>query len=462
MPDAPGGSAGSSGGESGRRFDFPESPLTAPATESERWLFGLTRFGMKPGLDTIRALAAAFGDPQRGLRFIHVAGTNGKGSVCHLLERQLRAAGYRTGLFTSPHLLHVGERLRIDGVPLDDAGVGALVERVAPAVSEREATFFETITLMSLLHFAERGVDWVVWETGLGGRLDSTRVAAAEAAVVTGISLDHSRYLGSDLAGIAREKLAIGIAGRPLYSAIVAPDLRRVAVEMAASIGFALVEREAALTWRLEGAELVIEGGAIPAAAAIAGRYPLPGLAEVQAGNAALALLALADLGARRGERLLPADPGAALAATALPARFHRLPGAPLRVIDGGHNPEALRLTLAAWLRLLAAEGLPAESACVIFGCMADKEIEPMLALLAECPCRVILTAARQPRAMSPAALAERAGEAAARWEGAADLEGALALAGSAPALVTGSFYLAAEGYVCLGGEGAPTQSSLT
>jgi hypothetical protein len=227
MPDdstAP-GTAGELGGgsESGRRFDFPESPLVAPATETERWLFGLTRFGMKPGLDTIRALAAAFGDPQRGLRFIHVAGTNGKGSVCHLLERQLRAAGYSTGLFTSPHLLHVGERLRVDGVPLDDAGVGALAERVRSAVVEREATFFETMTLMGLLHFAAAGVDWVLWETGLGGRLDSTRVAEAEAALVTSISLDHSRYLGSDLAGIAREKLAIGLPGRPLYSAITAP-----------------------------------------------------------------------------------------------------------------------------------------------------------------------------------------------------------------------------------------------
>lgn len=469
MPDEPGGGggeagggAGSSGGEPGRRFDFPESPLTAPTTETERFLYSLTRFGMKPGLENIRALAARFGDPQRGLRFLHVAGTNGKGSVCHLLERQLRAAGYRTGLFTSPHLLHVGERLRVDGVPLDDAGVGALVERVAPAVSECEATFFETITLMGLLHFAERGVDWVVWETGLGGRLDSTRVAAAEAALVTGISLDHSRYLGSDLAGIAREKLAIGIAGRPLYSAITSPELRAVAREMAASVGFELVERDAALAWRLAGTELLIEGGAVEAAGAIAGRYPLPGLAEVQAGNAALALLALADLGARRGERLLPADPGAALLATSLPARFHRLPGSPLRVIDGGHNPEALRLTLAAWLRLLAAEGVAAESACVIFGCMSDKEIEPMLALLADCPCRVILTAARQPRAMSPAALAERAGEAAARWEGAADLEAALAAAGSAPVLVTGSFYLAGEAYLCLGGEGSPSQSHLT
>ena len=144
------------------RFDFPESPTLAPATDTERWLYGLTRFGMKPGLRNIEALVTRFGHPERGLRFLHVAGTNGKGSVCHLLECQLRAAGFRTGLFTSPHLVHVGERLRVDGAPLGDDGIATLGEQVAPAVTELAATFFETLTLMALLHFAEREVDWVL------------------------------------------------------------------------------------------------------------------------------------------------------------------------------------------------------------------------------------------------------------------------------------------------------------
>jgi len=427
------------------RFDFPETPLIAPATETERWLYGLTRFGMKPGLRNIEALVQRFGRPDRGLRFLHVAGTNGKGSVCHILERQLRAAGFRTGLFTSPHLLHVGERLRVDGSPLSAADVAALVERVASAVSDQEATFFETLTLMALLHFAEREVDWVLWETGLGGRLDCTRVVDAEASLLTGVSLDHTKYLGDSIEAIARDKLGIGRAGRPFYSALGDTRLRDLAAEEASAVGFELVERDVVLDWRLVGEDLLVEGGAL------AGRYALPGLPAVQAGNAALALLALSDLGRRRGERLLPEDPGAALAATDLRGRFHRVREMPPLVVDGAHNPEALAGTLKAWLELLAETGIPAAEAALVFGCMADKEVAPMLELLASQPCPVILTAARQPRALAAAELAAQAGRAAKDWRGASELAGALATYGKGPLLITGSFYLAAEAYLALG-----------
>jgi dihydrofolate synthase / folylpolyglutamate synthase len=427
------------------RFDFPESPLIAPATDTERWLYGLTRFGMKPGLRNIEALVTRFGRPDRPLKFLHVAGTNGKGSVCHMLEAQLRAAGYRTGLFTSPHLLHVGERLRVDGLPLGDADVAALVEQVAPAVSELEATFFETLTLMALLHFAEREVDWVLWETGLGGRLDCTRVVDAEASLLTGVSLDHTKYLGDTIEAIARDKLGIGRPGKPFYSALVDPGLRALAVEEAAASGFDLVERDRALDWRLEEEELLIADGPL------AGRYPLPGLPEVQAGNAALALLALMDLGRRREERLLPEDPASALIDTELQGRFHRVRETPPLVVDGAHNPEALAGALKAWLSLLEREGIPAAEAPVLFGCMADKEVSPMLELLAGQPCPVILTAARQPRAMPAGELAARAGSAAESWIDAHELAAALTEHGGGPLLVTGSFYLAAEAYLALG-----------
>lgn len=429
------------------RFDFPESPTLAPATDTERWLYGLTRFGMKPGLRNIEALVTRFGHPERGLRFLHVAGTNGKGSVCHLLECQLRAAGFRTGLFTSPHLVHVGERLRVDGAPLGDDGIATLGEQVAPAVTELAATFFETLTLMALLHFAEREVDWVLWETGLGGRLDCTRVVDADASVLTGVSLDHTKYLGATVQEIARDKLGIGRRGRPLYSALADAGLRAIAVEEAAAAGFELVELVDVLDWRLEGESLRIANGPL------AGRYPLPGLPAVQAANAALALHVLDDLGRRRGERLLPNDPGAALAATALPARFHRWREAPPLVIDGAHNPEALAGTLAAWQALLAVRDISPDAARVVFGCMADKEVAPMLELLAAQPCPVTLTAARQPRALPVAELAARAGAAAARWDGAPTLDAALAAHGDGPLLITGSFYLAGEAYAALRGE---------
>ena len=432
-------------GDPPRRFDFDESPITAPITDTERWLYGLTRFGMKPGLRNIESLVERFGRPDRALRFLHVAGTNGKGSVCHMLDAQLRAAGFRTGLFTSPHLLHVGERLRVNGEPLGDAAVAALVERVAPAVSELEATFFETLTLMALIHFAESGVDWVLWETGLGGRLDCTNVVEADASLLTSVSLDHTKYLGDTVEAIARDKLGIGKPGRPLYSALVDEQLRRVAREEADAKGFVLVERDESLDWRRDGDELLVESGIL------SGRYPLPGLPAVQAGNAALALLALADLGRRRGEFLLPVDPAEALAATALPGRFHRLRGAPPLVVDGAHNPEALRATLSAWRGLLAEENVDAREACLLFGCMADKEVAPMLELLAGWPGRVILAAAKQPRALAVDEIATLAGAAGASWERGGHLDEALRELGEVPLLITGSFYLAAEAYAALG-----------
>jgi len=448
----------------GRRFPFPESPLLPPETETERFLYSLTRFGMKPGLANIEALAKRFGHPERRLRFIHVAGSNGKGSVCAFLESLLRAAGRRTGLFTSPHVLHVGERLRVDGRSLDDAGVAALTERVADAVREREATFFETLTLMGLLHFEAAGVDWVLWETGLGGRLDSTRVAPADLAVLTTISREHTRYLGGTLAEIAREKLAIGRPGKPFHVGLRDPALVDLARGEAARIGFELRLLDETLPHRLDGGDLVID---TPADARLAGRYPLPGLPAIQVRNAALALAVLADLEARRGERLLPGDPAAALAATPLPARFHRVQAAPPLVLDGAHNPEALAATLAAW------DALAGEAGVTVFGCMADKEVPELLALLAARPRRVVLTAANQPRALAPDDLLARAaggapadsdgtapGDPAATpradglpgWRAAPDLAAALRAAGEdAPVLVTGSFYLAAEAYHLLG-----------
>ncbi len=426
-----------------RRFDFDESPLTAPITDTERWLYGLTRFGMKPGLANIEELARRFERPDRGLKFLHVAGTNGKGSVCHILDAQLRAAGFRTGLFTSPHLLHVGERLRVNGEPMSDGAVAALVERVAPDVSELEATFFETLTLMALLHFADSDVDWVLWETGLGGRLDCTNVVEAEASLLTSVSLDHTKYLGSTVDEIARDKLGIGVPGRPFYTALTDDRLRRIAGEEAERAGFDLVQRDEALDWRLEEGELHIESGAL------AGRYPLPGLPEVQAGNAALALLALSDLGRRRRELLLPFDPAESLAATALPGRFDRVRTDPPLVVDGAHNPEALAATLSAWRRL--PKGGDVESACLLFGCMSDKEVRPMLDLLSDWEGRVILTAAAQPRALPAEELAAMAGAGGERWEHSPNLRAALAQAGSVPLLVTGSFYLAAEAYAALG-----------
>ena len=429
---------------SGAALPYEESPLLPPLSDAERWLYSLSRFGMKPGLHNIHALLDRFEHPERDLRFLHVAGSNGKGSVCMMLDALLRSSGRATGLFTSPHLLHVGERMRLSGRPCPEDRFAELLSSVEGAVSDLQATFFETMTLLSLLHFREAGVDWVLWETGLGGRLDCTNAVESEAAALCSLSLEHTRYLGASLEEIAREKLAIGRPGRPLFCCPLPGDLTALAREEAERIGFRLLELNSLLDWLpIRGGLRITRGGG--ALGSLAGDYELPGLSAVQAGNAALALAMLAKLGEERGERLLPDDPAAALASVSLPARFDLIRRDPPLVLDGAHNPEALAATLSAWLELGAgAAGEP----LVVFGCMEDKERPELLDLLAAHPGRVLFTAAQQGRATPPAWFLEQPQAAGSSWGCAASLAEALChevLLG--PLLVTGSFYLAAEAY---------------
>ncbi|MBC8368250.1 hypothetical protein H8E52_12660, partial [bacterium] len=204
--------------DTSRHFDFPEAPLILPETDAETWLYGLSRFGMKLGLANIVELANRFDNPQRGLRFLHVAGTNGKGSVCYYLESLLKSSGHSVGVFASPHLLHVGERIRVNGELLSHDDLASYVERVRADVEELRATFFEAMTLIALLRFAETGVDYVAWETGLGGRYDSTRVADPVACCITRVGLDHTKYLGTTLEEIALDKMGIGRPDVPLFT----------------------------------------------------------------------------------------------------------------------------------------------------------------------------------------------------------------------------------------------------
>ena len=205
----------------------------AEAIES---LYSLRLFGAKLGLENPRRLAALAGRPQARLRLIHVAGTNGKGSVCALVESVYRAAGYRVGLFTSPHLVSFRERLQINRVPIDEAGVVELVDEMAPLLAEfgeSRPTFFEVVTVMALRYFAFRQCDVVVWETGLGGRLDATNIVEPIASVITNIHHDHEKWLGSSLREIAYEKAGIIKPGIPALTAATQPEalaeIRKVA-----------------------------------------------------------------------------------------------------------------------------------------------------------------------------------------------------------------------------------------
>ena len=192
-------------------------------SEAIRFLYDLQFFGMKLGLENALRLAALAGNPQERLRFIHVAGTNGKGSTCAMLEGIYRAAGLRVGLFTSPHLVSFAERIQVDRRLIGQDDVARLVEGMRSLLQSGDfrgasPTFFEVVTVMALQYFAGQGCDLVIWETGLGGRLDATNIVTPLASVITNIQLDHQKWLGETVAEIAREKAGIIKPGIPVIT----------------------------------------------------------------------------------------------------------------------------------------------------------------------------------------------------------------------------------------------------
>ncbi|MGZ4965488.1 MAG: bifunctional folylpolyglutamate synthase/dihydrofolate synthase, partial [Limisphaerales bacterium] len=180
-------------------------------SEAIQYLYSLRRFGAKLGLDNTLALAGLFGNPQNRLKFIHVAGTNGKGSTCAMLESIYRAAGLKVGLFTSPHLVSFRERIQVNREMIHENEVAVLVDDLKFRIKELKThpTFFEVVTVMALRYFATKSCDIVIWETGLGGRLDSTNIVTPLASVITNVQLDHQQWLGNTISEIAREKAGI-------------------------------------------------------------------------------------------------------------------------------------------------------------------------------------------------------------------------------------------------------------
>lgn len=196
------------------------------------YLYRLRLFGTKLGLENIEHLANALGKPQNRLNFIHVAGTNGKGSVCAYLNSIYKQAGYKVGMFTSPHLVRFGERLQINGEPIDDQDLITLVAKVRKALPKLPdqiiLTFFEFLTGMALHHFADEHCDIVIWETGMGGRLDATNIITPECSIITNVSLDHQAWLGHTIEQIAREKAGIIKPGKPVITATTEPEVIEV------------------------------------------------------------------------------------------------------------------------------------------------------------------------------------------------------------------------------------------
>jgi len=375
------------------------------------WIYSTRETNIKFGLEKTHRLLDALGRPEKNLRFLHVAGTNGKGSVCAMLDAILRRSGYRVGLFTSPHLMDFRERIRVDGEMISESDAVAGLSRIKWTVEEWEngPTFFEIATVLALDYFAAQGCDFVVLETGMGGRLDSTNAVTPLVSVVTPIAMDHMSWLGDTLPKIAGEKAGIIKSGVPVVSSPQAPEAASVLAAKALDVGSVL--------------EFVSEPWL--------GSVALVGLH--QRWNAALAVAAVKAAGIACTEETI----SDALASVSWPARFQFL--SERFVLDGAHNLHSARALVETWRGVFQDE-----RATVVFGALQDKEYEGMLEVLAEIASDFVFVPVRNDRSAS---LESFSGFARAPFTLAADLRAALDLAfsGSRLVLVTGSLYLAGE-----------------
>lgn len=348
-------------------------------TEAIHWLFSTQLFGIKLGLDGPRELLRRYlAFPPCGVKVIHVAGTNGKGSTCAFIDSVARASGIRTGLFTSPHLIDYRERIKVSGAEISEEDCTRhLIElRALCETLETHPTFFEITLALAMRYFAETECELIVLETGMGGRLDATTAVPADVAVITPIGLDHTQWLGDTIAAIAGEKAGIICAEKPVISAPQEPDAARVIAEQANEMRAPLT----VVAQPLEG-------------------YTLSLIGTHQPWNAAVAMAALFAAGVclrydavRHG-----------LSHTQWPGRFEIIPsGEQTIILDGAHNPHAAKVLAETW-----HQQYPGKTATLIFSAVASKDVRGVLSLLAPLACRVLLCPVNSPRALSHAELLE-------------------------------------------------------
>jgi dihydrofolate synthase/folylpolyglutamate synthase len=430
-------------------------------TESVRTLMALGRELASPqqarvqkfGLANTAALAEALGNPQQKIPCVHVAGTNGKGSTAAMLESIIRSAGLRTGLYTSPHLERINERIRINGEDISDKDFAAAWTRVHASIESLLAsgklaahpTYFECITALAFSAFAESRVVFAVYEVGLGGRLDSTNIVVPEVAVITSIDFDHEAYLGHSIAEIAGEKAGIIKPGAWVVSSAERPDARAVIKKRCSEVGARLLEVDAA--WKLK--EAGISGGCYRAVATptdsgakIALEPPLPGRFQIR--NALTAATA-ARLLAERGFPIKDDAIERGIRSVRWAGRLERLSERPAVYLDGTHNPAGAKELLKFWKENFAARRI-----FLVYGAMRDKAVDEIAGLLFPFADFVVLTEPLQPRAISAPLLAEMTAHLAKDSivvpDPAAALERAIEMAsGDDAVFATGSLYLVGD-----------------
>jgi dihydrofolate synthase/folylpolyglutamate synthase len=364
------------------------------------------RFGIVPGLERTRWLLGRLGDPHLGLAGVLIAGTNGKGSVAAMIDSMARAAGRRTALLAKPHLVRWGERIVLDGEPLDEGRFGTLAEEVLGAAAQappgEHPTQFEILTAMGFLAAARHRAETLICEVGMGGRLDSTNVADLGGCVITNIALDHREWLGNSVEAIAAEKSGIIKSGDWVVTASTEPA-RSVIAERAGSVGARLLVLAAGRDWRgtrrgRSGVEVELDAaGGPPTGRPVAIRSPLLGLVQME--NLAVAATAATLLGIPAASII------AGAASVRWPGRLQWVDGTPPLLLDGAHNPAAL-----AALRPEVTALAGGRRVVALFGAMADKQLDEMLPRVAQMADEVVVTSVGGGRAASAALLAEMLG----------------------------------------------------
>jgi dihydrofolate synthase / folylpolyglutamate synthase len=386
----------------GRELAAPRQPALSTAQGASVQKFGL---------ENISALAAALGNPHLKIPCAHIAGTNGKGSTAAMLESVLRASGLRTGLYTSPHLERINERIRVDGEPISDEKFAAAWTHIRSPIESLMAagklaahpTFFECVTAMAFVAFADAGVDFVVYEVGMGGRFDATNIVQPAVAAITVIDFDHEAYLGHSIEAIAAEKAGIIKPGGWVVNSAQKPEARAVITRRCQEVGAQLVEVEE--VWNI--GEAKVSGGfystivspkdspetKISIAPQLSGRFQL---------RNALTVATAARLLAERGLPLTGESIERGVASARWPGRLERISSQPDVYLDGAHNPSGARELLKFW-----EENFAGRRIVLVYGAMRDKSVDEIAGLLFPRADSVILTEPCQPRAVSAAVLAE-------------------------------------------------------
>ena len=413
--------------------------------EAVSYLYSLQKYGIKFGLSKTSNLLKAFGNPHRGQTYLHVGGTNGKGSVASMVESMLMRSGLKVGFYSSPHLVRFTERFRLGGQEVSPEGVADLVREVKEAVDPAEPpTFFEFTTAMALIHFAREKVDISIMEVGMGGRLDATNVIRPQASVITNISLEHQAFLGRRLLQIAWEKAGIIKRGVDVVTAVTQPPVVRLFEDICKDRGAPLHRLGKDIRIRIGDSGLTYYG-----LDQDLDRVEVGLLGKHQYRNAALALAAVEIL-RRKGFHVTEAEMREGLRTPHWPGRMHIVSRNPLVMLDGAHNPAAVKSLLRS-----VTQDIQYERLILVLGVMADKDISKIVREIVPAADYVICTRPEYYRAAPPETLGKaalplwRGGEVCPRLTDA--LKRARKLAGSEDLiLVTGSLFTVGEAMACL------------